>query len=483
MKKFFAILLAVLMTASLSVVGMAEEGIQTYGGGGDDIISGIYCLRPELDTSKVYHTAEEFVEVINQYRLPNVLRVGETAQIALYEVTDNWGSDQSGTRNITIVPYTQKVTWTSDDTSILTVSNTGLITAVGTGSWKEGAALGTISSTGSLYLHLSFHVLATDFVLDKTYEDCLFGVLPENSESNAPLGGIGSAPTMRIGDTVQLALFYKEGTYDSNSSTTNQRYSGEVRWAIREMDIEDGLISISDTGLLTVRAGKGRPGSTTLAAVYAIAPGAVNPQGSMYYFVKVLNEQGDNPVPPTGGGSTGGGSSDDHDTPPATENAANDGKTLDKLAAGESAEVKLTSGSAALATDTMDTLGSHGGKLTVTVDKMTVAIPGGFGKVNEPGRIYYPLDFSDSLATAADLAAAVKGEKAKTEVVKAGGDMVMPTTVTVTLKTKLTGTVNVYHYNDTTRRYTLLASPAAKDGKITFATKQMGTMVLTTGTI
>ena len=35
----------------------------------------------------------------------------------------------------------------------------------------------------------------------------------------------------------------------------------------------------------------------------------------------------------------------------------------------------------------------------------------------------------------------------------------------------------------TTRRYTLLASPAAKDGKITFATKQMGTMVLTTGTI
>lgn len=288
MKKFFAILLAVLMTASLSVVGMAEEGIQTYGsGGGDgDDISGIYCLRPELDTSKVYHTAEEFVEVINQYRLPNVLRVGETAQIALYEVTDNWGSDQSGTRNITIVPYTQKVTWTSDDTSILTVSNTGLITAVGTGSWKEGAALGTISSTGSLYLSLSFHVLATDFVLDKTYEDCLFGVLPENSESNAPLGGIGSAPTMRIGDTVQLALFYKEGTYDSNSSTTNQRYSGEVRWAIREMDIEDGLISISDTGLLTVRAGKGRPGSTTLAAVYAIAPGAVNPQGSMYYLLR-----------------------------------------------------------------------------------------------------------------------------------------------------------------------------------------------------
>lgn len=178
-----------------------------------------------------------------------------------------------------------------------------------------------------------------------------------------------------------------------------------------------------------------------------------------------------------------GNNSHDNSEPSPTENAANNDKTLDKLAAGESAEAKLTSGSAALSTDTMDTLGSHSGKLTVTVDKMTVAIPGGFGKVNEPGRIYYPMDFSDNLANAGDLAAAVKGDKAKTEVVKAGGDMVMPTTVTVTLKTKLTGTVNVYYYNPETRRYTLLASPVAKEGKVTFATKQMGHLVLTTGTI
>ncbi len=177
------------------------------------------------------------------------------------------------------------------------------------------------------------------------------------------------------------------------------------------------------------------------------------------------------------------GSSSDKSEPSPTENAANNDKTLDKLSAGESAEVKLTSGSAALSTDTMNTLGGHSGKLTVTVDKMTVAIPGGFGKVNEPGRIYYPMDFSDNLANAGDLAAAVKGDKAKTEVVKAGGDMVMPTTVTVTLKTKLTGTVRVYYYNEETRRYTLIASPAAQDGKVTFATKQMGVMVLTTGTI
>ena len=67
--------------------------------------------------------------------------------------------------------------------------------------------------------------------------------------------------------------------------------------------------------------------------------------------------------------------------------------------------------------------------------------------------------------------------------VKAGGDMVMPTTVTVTLKTKLTGTVNVYYYNPETRKFTKLATTAAKDGKVTFATKQMGHLVLTTGTI
>ena len=77
-------------------------------------------------------------------------------------------------------------------------------------------------------------------------------------------------------------------------------------------------------------------------------------------------------------------------------------------------------------------------------------------------------------------AAPVKGEAAKTEVVKAGGDMAMPTSVTITLKTRLTGTVNVYYCSDDTGKYTLLASPVAKDGSITFATRQLGHLVLTT---
>lgn len=185
-----------------------------------------------------------------------------------------------------------------------------------------------------------------------------------------------------------------------------------------------------------------------------------------------------------GSSSASSGAGSDDTEPSATDNAVNSDETIQAIAYGdEKLELKVTNGAAGIAVTTVDTLGNYHTTLTIQNDKMTVSIPGGFGKVNEPGRIYYPMDFSDNLANAADLAAPVKGDGAKTEVVKAGGDMVMPTTVTVTLKTKLTGTVNVYYYNPETRRYTLLASPTAKDGTITFATKQMGTMVLTTGTI
>ncbi len=384
MKKFFAILLAVLMTASLSVVGMAEEGIQTYGGGGWDVTLRA-CFTPVTERrgpdGYIFHFA--------------TVNPDETAENSVEGMVE-WSAPKT------------EFEITADE----------LV--------KEGIMLQF--STGAEWV--SAYIPQTE-ITSITAENGKFS-FRKNNNPDTPFYVIY---------TVKLSEALTEtGTIeDTIAVTVPKTYYKEMN-------------NVAD---------KNRGNFT-------------------FKFPVAITVTGDIP---TGGGSTGGGSSDDHDTPPATENAANDDKTLDKLAAGESAEVKLTSGSAALATDTMDTLGSHGGKLTVTVDKMTVAIPGGFGKVNEPGRIYYPLDFSDSLATAADLAAAVKGEKAKTEVVKAGGDMVMPTTVTVTLKTKLTGTVNVYHYNDTTRRYTLLASPAAKDGKITFATKQMGTMVLTTGTI
>lgn len=382
MKKFLAILLAVLMTASLSVVGMAEE-IQPRGGG-------------------VY---------------------GTTLYAVFRPVVDREFIDDDGYS--TLVTYGVGVPNETEENSV------------------EGMKEWTAPK-------VEFEISGEEFVKDG------FCVSIYNDEYSGTY--VGNLELSSFSSENGLLKVVKQGKYNE--------ISGDMFYIVKSAAPLSEAGTIEDT--IIVKNAK-----------------------AMYKEMNDVADKGDGPftfkfpvaITVTGDIPTGGGSSDDHDTPPATENAANDDKTLDKLAAGESAEVKLTSGSAALATDTMDTLGSHGGKLTVTVDKMTVAIPGGFGKVNEPGRIYYPLDFSDSLATAADLAAAVKGEKAKTEVVKAGGDMVMPTTVTVTLKTKLTGTVNVYHYNDTTRRYTLLASPAAKDGKITFATKQMGTMVLTTGTI
>ncbi len=187
------------------------------------------------------------------------------------------------------------------------------------------------------------------------------------------------------------------------------------------------------------------------------------------------------PTTPGGSGGTGsgtpgtaGGSEDDDKRLAPTDNIANEEETLEALSAGETVEVKLYNDTAALAPDTMDLLGSSKGTLVAKVGKMTVTLPGGFGKVSEPGRVYYPLDFIDNAPLAGDLAAAVKGEKAKTEVFKAGGEMVLPGTATVTIKTRLEGMVKVYRYSEETGRYALLASPEAKDGSVTFATKALG---------
>lgn len=148
--------------------------------------------------------------------------------------------------------------------------------------------------------------------------------------------------------------------------------------------------------------------------------------------------------------------------------------------------VKLSSGSAALSLDTANVLGDSSVALSANVDNgaMEVVLPGGFGQINEPGRIYYPLDLNTAPSCAEEMKAAVKGdEDTRTEAIKAGGDMTLPATATITLKTKLEGTVNVYYYNEDTRRFTKLATTSAKEGKITFTTKQMGHLVLTTGTI
>ena len=240
MRKFLAILLAVLMTASLSVVGFAEEGIQPYGGGGGDDLAGDWILLPGVDTSIAYHTLDEFLDAIGPYTLPKTLQVGQTVQLKCYSVTDVW----SDPRNITITPSTKRVTWVSGDTNILTVSSSGLVTAVGTGNWQDGAALGEIFEQGNQFASYSPRVLTTDYESDPTYDNCETGVLPIDSAPDTPLF-LGDWPTMRIGDTVQLALFYKDR---NDPNAVNQRYPGEVRWAVREMDVADRLITISNTG-------------------------------------------------------------------------------------------------------------------------------------------------------------------------------------------------------------------------------------------
>lgn len=191
------------------------------------------------------------------------------------------------------------------------------------------------------------------------------------------------------------------------------------------------------------------------------------------------------PDRPEGPGGGGGPANDDEPAPPDTENKANEEKTQNALKAGNTVEVKLHNGTAALDLETMGILGAGKGTLTVINDRMTVDIPGGFGAFHEPGRIYFPFDYEQEPPCCSyEMNAAVKeGDRAKTETVKAGGNMVMPGPVTVTLKTKLTGTVNVYHYNDYNRRFTKLAEVPAADGRVTFTTKQLGHLVLTTGTI
>ena len=382
MRKFLAILLAVVMTASLSVVGLAEDGIQTYGGG-----------------------------------------VYETTLYAIFSpVTTRYGPDGY---------YVTYGVGVPDETG----ENSG-----------EGVKEWTAPK-------VEFEISGQELVKEG------FNIRIYNDE-----------PSMMTCGPLSLS---SPGFENGQLKIVKRLGSNDMTYTVKPATTLTEAGTIEETFVV-------KNAKAYCKEAHNIADKGDGP--FTFKFPVSITVTGDIPAD---GGNSGGGSAadDDDDNESPTENAANDDKTLDKLSAGESAEVKLVSGSAALSTDTMDTLGGHGGKLTVTVDKMTVVIPGGFGKVTEPGRIYYPLDFTSSLPNASDLAAAVKGDKAKTEVVKAGGNMVMPTTVTVTLKTKLEGTVHVYHYNEETRRYTLIASPVAQDGKITFTTKQMGVMVLTTGTI
>jgi len=145
---------------------------------------------------------------------------------------------------------------------------------------------------------------------------------------------------------------------------------------------------------------------------------------------------------------------------------------------------KLYGLDATLSVDTMQALADSKVGLRANLDNgaAEVIIPGGFTMPTGAGVLGYSLGFQADPVFSNIMKSDVKGENAKTEVYRIGGG-VLPTTATITIKTKLTGKVNVYYWDEDTRRYTLLDSPTVEGKKLTFATKQLGNLVFTTGTI
>lgn len=176
----------------------------------------------------------------------------------------------------------------------------------------------------------------------------------------------------------------------------------------------------------------------------------------------------------------------------AAMEAISEGKTPAKVqnattAAGAtvpSVSVNMYGMSARISVDGMKTMADASVSLRVNLDggAAEVLIPGGFPLPDNPGVLYYTVGFQQDPLYSNLMRAGVKEVDARTEVYRLGGGE-LPTTVTVTLKTKLKGPVNIYRWNEDTRRATLLATAAAEGGKVTFATKQLGNLIVTTGTI
>lgn len=186
-----------------------------------------------------------------------------------------------------------------------------------------------------------------------------------------------------------------------------------------------------------------------------------------------------------------------------TQNAANTPETLAALnQLGQGGEppkgavtqngravlpVNLNSGSAALGLELMNTLGGlpSGVGLQANIDggAATITLPGGFGSVREPGRIYYPLDF---VTPAPDEAAMLKaGSNPKQyQTFKLGANFALPGTGTVSVKTKLPegATVYVYRY-DSAGKLILIATAKVQDGRVQFDTAQLGQFIGTTSKI
>lgn len=150
-------------------------------------------------------------------------------------------------------------------------------------------------------------------------------------------------------------------------------------------------------------------------------------------------------------------------------------------ASGASASVvsaKLYGLNATLSLSTMETLAGSTVGLRANLDNgaAEVVIPGGFQMPTGTGVLAYSLGYQNEPLYTNLMRDAVGDEKA--QVCRLGGG-VLPTDATITLKTKLTGQVNVYYWNEDTRRLTLIASSTAQGGKVTFASRQLGNLIIT----
>lgn len=147
--------------------------------------------------------------------------------------------------------------------------------------------------------------------------------------------------------------------------------------------------------------------------------------------------------------------------------------------------VKLYGFGAGLSLETMRTLAEGSTGLRVNLDNgaAQVLIPAGFPMPNIPGVLGYALGYQKEPSWEGNLMRAlVKDPNALTETHRLGGGE-LPVAATVTLKTKLSGPVNVYYWDASTRKAAFLASGNAQNGKVSFATKQLGNLIVTNGTI
>lgn len=147
--------------------------------------------------------------------------------------------------------------------------------------------------------------------------------------------------------------------------------------------------------------------------------------------------------------------------------------------------VELSGAGVAISVDTMKLLSESRVGLRAVLNKgaAEVVIPGGFEADKDRSIVRYPIGYQAEPYHASLMASYVKESGAKSETCKVGGNFSIPTTATITLRTKLTGQINVYHYNEETRRFTLVASPTVQGNKVTFAASHLGNFILTTGTI